>query len=209
MRLSRIALLAAAVLSAEAASAFDLADVPTSFRGFRIEGNAGGDRWEALGRHRTKFGYGATAGFDGLIYDRVVIGVEGSYWRSNHYTEICAPGLNGGSVCDKSFEEYGAAVRAGYLVTPKLLLFAKGGYANNEQRKSFNPSGSRFYVNGQIVGPEQPYYRHQGYSGYQVGAGAEYSITNLVYANVQYVYSNFETHTLRQRVMGGIGIRFK
>ena len=209
MRALRFAALAAsAIVAIQAAQAFDLAG-PTSFRGFRVEGDVGGDRFQALGDKKTKLGYGATIGFDGVIADKIVIGAEGSYWRSNNFTELCAGGLNGGTVCDKSFEEFGAAVRAGYLATPKLLIFGKGGYANGEQRKNFAPSNSLFYVNGQIVGPEQGYYRHQGYSGYQAGGGVEYSVTDMIYGNVQYIYSNYENHTSRQRVMAGVGIRFK
>ena len=209
MRLSSLAFAAAtALFGVQAASAFDF-DVPSSFRGFRLEANAGGDRFSSLGNRKTKFGYGGTVGFDGTFMDKFVVGAEGSYWRSNKWTENCVGGLNGGSVCDKSFQEYGTAIRAGYLVTPKLLIFGKGGFVSNEQRKSFTPSGSRFYVNGLIVGPEKPYYRHESYSGYQAGAGAEYSITDMFYANVQYVYSNYDNHTRRQRVMGGVGIRFK
>lgn len=211
MRASFSAALAATALAtfgAVPAHAFDLG-IPSSFRGFRIEGNVGGDRWQALGNHNDKFGYGGTIGFDGVFADRFVVGAEGSFWRANNYTENCAGGLNGGTVCDKSFEEYGSAIRAGVLVTPKLLVFGKGGLAVNEQRKRFDPSSNLFYVNGQVVGPEQPYYRHENFYGFQAGGGVEYSITPMFYGDVQYVYSNFDTHTIRQRVMAGVGVRFK
>lgn len=198
-----------ATAAAVPAQAQMLPDVQTSFRGFRLEGNIGGDRWQALGERNTKLGFGATIGFDGVIADRVVIGAEGSFWRAKGYTDTHAAGLNGGQVDDKSFEEYGSAIRAGYLVTPQLLVFGKGGLAVNEQRKSFTPTSNLFYVNGEVVGPEQPYYRHENYYGYQVGGGVEYSLTSMVYADVQYVYANYDTHTSRQRVMAGVGLRFK
>ena len=75
-----------------------------------------------------------TIGFDGKLGDRIVIGAEGSYWRANDWAENCSA-AGGGTVCHKSFEEWGAAVRAGVLVTPRTLVFAKGGYVTNEQRK--------------------------------------------------------------------------
>lgn len=215
MRANFIVAFAAAALAASSAQAFDLSSANTSFRGFRIEGNIGGDRWQALGDHNTKLGFGGTVGFDGVIYDKIVVGAEGSYWQAKGFTENSAGGLNGGSVADKSFQEYDGAFRAGYLVTPNILVFGKGGIAVNEQRKRFDPSGSLFYSNGQIVGPEQGYYRHENYYGYQVGGGVEYTLPQLgsfnlpLYVNAQYVYSNFDTHTSRQRVMAGIGIRFK
>jgi outer membrane immunogenic protein len=172
----------------------------TSFRGIRIEANAGGDRFQSQGNHNDKFGYGGTIGFDGQIGERIVIGAEGSYWRANDWNENCS-GASGGTVCHKSFDEYGAAVRAGVLATPQLLIFAKGGYVNNEQRKRLDtPTGG--------------YYDHFNTSGYQVGGGVEYSLsgeqTRLpIYANVQYVRSQYNDHTARQRVMAGVGLRFK
>ena len=81
-------------LAAMAASSVQ-AELPTTeFRGIRIEGNAGGDRFQSQGVHNDKFGYGATIGFDGLVGDRIVIGAEGTYWRANNWTENCTPGIN-------------------------------------------------------------------------------------------------------------------
>ncbi|UYY77003.1 outer membrane protein [Sphingomonas sp. R1] len=175
----------------------------TSFRGIRIEANAGGDRFQSQGNHNDKFGYGGTIGFDGQIGERIVIGAEGSYWRANDWSENCTRGTVGGSVCHKSFDEYGAAVRAGVLATPQLLIFAKGGYVTNEQRKRFDaPAG------------QTSYYNHFNTDGYQVGGGVEYSLTGEqtrmpLYVNAQYVYSQYNDHTARQRVMAGVGLRFK
>lgn len=173
----------------------------TSFRGIRLEANAGGDRFQSQGVHNDKFGYGGTIGFDGQIGNRIVIGAEGSYWRASDWTENCSSPAAASTVCHKSFDEYGAAVRAGVLATPQLLIFAKGGYVNNEQRKRLDtPTGG--------------YYDHFNTDGYQVGGGVEYSLTGEqtrmpLYANVQYVYSQYSDHTARQRVMAGVGLRFK
>lgn len=199
------AVVAAAFLT-QAATAQDFT---ASFRGFRAEGNVGGDRFQSQGRHKDKFGYGGTIGFDGLIGDHIVIGPEASFWRANKWSENCTGGVNGGSVCQKSFQEYGAAIRAGFLVTPQLLVFAKGGYASNEQRKRFDATSNLFYVNGQIVGPETSYYNHGRTDGYQVGGGVEYSLTDMFYIDGQYVYSNYADHTARQRALFGIGLRLK
>ncbi len=191
---------AAIALGATAASA---QDTTTSFRGIRIEGDVGGDRFQSQGVHNDRFGYGATIGFDGQIGDKIVIGPEASFWRANKWTQNTTPGVIGGSVSTRSFEEYGAAVRVGYLVTPALLVFGKGGYVNNEQRKAFAaPAG------------ETSFYDHYRTDGYQVGGGVEYSLDQLktpvpLYMNVQYVYSNYDDHTARQRVMAGIGVRFR
>ena len=197
----RVSLIAAAAVAAIAQGAS--AQEATSFRGFRLEGNVGGDRFQSQGNHNDKLGYGGTVGFDGMVGDKIVIGPEASFWRANKWSENCSAGVIGGSVCDKSFAEYGGALRVGYLVTPALLVFGKGGYVVNEQRNRFDaPPG------------EASYYNHGRTDGYQVGGGAEYTLTGVslplpVYVNAQYVYSNYDDHTARQRVMAGVGIRFK
>jgi outer membrane immunogenic protein len=207
-----VSLCALAGFAAVATPAFaqDVApDAPTesatSFRGLRIEGDAGGDRFQSQGVHRDKFGYGATVGFDGQIGKRIVIGPEATYWRANNYSQNCTGTVGGGSLCNRSFEEFGVGVRAGYLVTPQMMVFGKGGYVTNEQRKLFEaPAG------------QSSFYDHYNTDGYQVGGGVELSMADRfkgplsgLYVNAQYVYSNYSDHTSRQRVMGGVGIRFK
>lgn len=200
MRSAFIVAIAALGFTATAAQAQETSTNGTSFRGIRIEANAGGDRFQSQGNHNDKFGYGGTIGFDGQFGDRIVVGAEGSYWRANNWNENCSA-ASGGTVCHKSFDEYGAAVRAGVLATPQLLIFAKGGYVVNEQRKRLDtPTGG--------------YYDHFNTSGYQVGGGVEYSLSGEdarmpLYANVQYVRSQYNDNTARQRVMAGVGLRFK
>jgi outer membrane immunogenic protein len=193
----KILILATAAIAAisSAASAQE-----TSFRGFRLEGDVGGDRFQSEGQHNDRLGYGGTIGFDGMIGDKIVVGPEASFWRANKWTENSTV-IGGGVDAHKSFEEYGVAVRAGYLIQPRLLVFGKAGYVNNEQRNRFDtPVGNVSYD-------------HFRTDGYQVGGGVEYTVTDIstmpVYVNAQYVYSNYTDHTSRQRVMAGIGIRFK
>jgi len=204
MRGHVISFLVTAMLLPQVASA----QLVTSFRGFRLEGNVGADRFKAEGDKNTKFGYGGTGGFDGLIGDKIVVGVEGSYWRPNKGTVTCGE-LNGGALCQASSHELGAAIRVGYLVTPALLVFGKGGYVNDTQRNSFLSGAGLYYVNGNIVGPGYSAVDRYSTDGYQGGGGVEYSVTPMLYVNGQYVYSRYDDHTSRQRAMLGIGIRFK
>lgn len=173
----------------------------TGFRGIRVEGNVGGDRFQSEGTHNDEFGFGGTLGFDGTIGEKVVIGAEGSYWRAADWSENCQDLPDTTSICHKAFEEWGAAVRAGYLVTPDLLVFGKGGYVNKEQRRRIDAADGT-----------QLAYDHYRADGYQLGAGVEYDLTHAslpVYTNLQYVYSNYHGHSANQRVMAGVGIRFK
>lgn len=202
-----IAALGAAAIAAaqpafaqDSADSFDVGTNGTSFRGIRVEGNIGGDRFQSEGNHHDKFGYGATVGFDGTIGQHVLVGAEGSYWRANKWNENCTGLSNGNSICHKAFEEWGAAVRVGYLPTPQVLFFGKAGYVNGEQRRRIDgPAGN------QLV------YDHYRADGYQVGGGVEFTprADSPFYVNAQYVYSNYHGNSSRQRLMAGVGVRFK
>lgn len=201
MRLTIIASAAAlGLLAAQGAMAQDdtstsTGTVSNSFRGFRAEVQVGGDRFQSQGVHKDKVSFGGAVGFDGVIADRFVVGPEFSYWRSRG--ENVTSGVNGGTITHKGFQEYSAGIRAGYLFTPKVLVYGIGGYVDNEQRKAF--SG----VNG--VGG---FYNHFHTVGYQLGGGAEYSLTDRFYTGVGYRYSNYGDHTARQRLFASAGVRF-
>jgi outer membrane immunogenic protein len=198
MMLMRVALIAAVAAATVLAGAAEAQTVTTGFRGFRAEGQVGVDRFQSQGEHNDKFGYGAEIGFDGTINDRIVVGPTANFWRANEWNQNVTSGVNGGSVAHKSFEEWSVGARAGYLVTPKLLAYAKGGYTVNEQRKRFDaPAG------------ETSYYNRGNTTGYQVGGGVEYSLTDMFYVNGQYTYSGYSDNTARQRAVLGLGVRFK
>ena len=183
-----------------AAADADAGSNGTHFRGIRIEGDVGGSRFAALGDHHDKFGYGATVGFDGQLGKRIVIGAEGSYWRANNTNEVCTETSAGGG-CARSGNEWGAAVRVGYLLTPRFLVFGKGGYVSNNQT-------THYYANT----PGQSYYFHDNTDGYQYGGGIEYDLTNMrfpVYVNVQYVRSEYNDSTHQDKLFAGIGFHFK
>lgn len=197
--------LAATATAASAQSDATSTSNPTKFEGFRLEGNIGYDRFQANGGHNNKLGYGATVGWDGSIGDKLLIGPEASYWTARNGNEVCEPGVINGTVCTKSFEEWGAGVRVGYKVTPNVVVFGKGGYVSNEQRKSF------------VAGPGQTsFYDHYHTDGYQYGGGVELSMANRfsgvlsgLYVNAQYLRARYDDHTSRQRAMAGIGIHFQ
>lgn len=178
-----------------------------TFRGARIEADVGADRYSSSGGHRTKLGYGATAGAD-IQMGRFVLGAEGTYWRDDKHITNCVTG-GAGTFCNSTGgQELGAAVRAGYEFTPRLLLFGKLGYVRDRQRNVFTSSGGTFFVNGQLVpGPASSDSKF-GQSGFEAGGGIEYSLPSHFYANAQYVFSRYRNHTERNRAMLGIGYRF-
>ncbi len=200
MRSVAIALLAAAALSS-AASAQD-----TTFRGFRIEGNAGYDWFKTQGSQHGKFGFGGSGGFDGQIGDKIVIGPEVNYWQPNHRDNLVGfINTQGNSALRQSRYQLGAAVRVGYLVTPDFLVFGKGGYVSDDQRRVvFNKAGA-LIINDRFRT-----------DGYQYGGGLEYTLHDRfsfaptgLYVSAQYVRDKYNDRSTDQHAMGGIGIRFR
>jgi len=195
MRILSVVALAAAGLAATSASAQTSDGNGSSFRGFRAEVQAGGDRFQSQGKNDQNFAFGGAVGFDGIIKDKFVIGPEFSYWRGRG-TNVSA-GINGGTIDHKSFNELGAGIRAGYLVNPKVLVYGIGGYVSDEQRKAYSGTAT-----------EAGFYDHVHTDGYQVGAGAEYSLTERFYVGAGYRYANYADHTSRQRLFASAGVRF-
>jgi outer membrane immunogenic protein len=190
--------LAAAALFASAAQAQDNSTASSGdnyFGGFRAELQAGGDRFQSQGTHDHNFAFGGAVGYDGRIGDRIVIGPEFTYWRGRG--ENKTPGVNGGTVAHKSFNEFGAGVRAGYLVNPKLLVYGSGGWVTDEQRKAFTGTPT-----------EAGFYDHTNTDGYQLGGGVDYALNSRFYTGLGYRYSNYADHTARQRLYVSAGIRF-
>lgn len=196
------ALFAASSLLAHAASAQSM---ETSFRGFRIEGNAGYDWAHSEGTHNSKFAYGGSAGFDGQI-GNIVIGPEFTYWHPNKNQNTVVTGdAAGTTLYHQQRDQLSGDVRIGYLVTPDFLVFGKGGYVNEAQRELFVPPAGGIAT-----------YSHGRADGYQYGGGVEFTLHDKfssmpggLYVSAQYVRSQFDNHTADNHAMGGIGFRFK
>lgn len=179
------------------AAAGQAAAQSTTFRGFRIEGQVGDDRFHSQGTHDDKLSWGVAGGYDGVIGDKIVIGPEFSYWHGGGRNTTA--GLTGGTITARDYRELGAAVRAGYLVTPRLLAYGIGGYVNGSGSTAFSGIGAAgaggFANRGHV-------------DGYQLGGGLEYSLTKRFYVSGGYRYSNYENHTSRERAFLGAGVRF-
>src|SRR5438552_13107878 len=83
-------------------------------RGFRAEGQVGVSSWHSEGASKSKIGWGGAVGVDAYVANNFVLGAEGTFWW--------APADNrnvpqsGGIANHKTFEEWGLAGRAGYMV---------------------------------------------------------------------------------------------
>ena len=179
----------------DASTASTVSDNGTSFRGFRAEIQGGGTRFQSQGQHDDKLSWGGAVGFDGVIAQKFVVGPEFGYWHGRG--ENVTAGVNGGTIAHKSFQELNASIRAGYLVRPNILVYGIGGYVDNEQRKAYSGTAT-----------EAGFYNHFHTVGYQLGGGAEYSITPRFYTGLGYRYNNYNDHTISQRVFASAGVRF-
>lgn len=157
------------------------------------------------------FLYGADLGYDHQM-GRFVLGAEGEVSGSTAKTADdpnTTDALGYGRA--KAGRDLYAGVRAGYLVGPSTMLYAKGGYTNARLDLTANNAGTE---TGQ----------HFNLDGYRVGAGVEQAIGRNTYAKLEYRYSNygnarleyangantdnFNVNTDRHQVVAGVGFRF-
>lgn len=117
--------------------------------------------------NRDSFIGGAFAGYNYKISPYVVIGAEGSF-------DLGADDAarNGAAVIDPN-HAFDLSARAGYLVSPKTMLYVRGGYENMRARVS----------NGVAQG-------HETFDGWSVGGGVERAIFDDLTARVEYRYSD-------------------
>src|SRR5437763_14391674 len=136
-----------------------------SLRGFRIEGDTGISSWHSEGAKKSKWGWGAAAGVDAYVANSFVLGAEGTFWWAPADNRGVVDGA--GIANHKTFQEWGLAARAGVEAAPGTLIYGKGGYVRNEQRKEFVPFVGG--VAGRVGGASTPgyYYDHGNHSGWQ------------------------------------------
>ena len=197
MKLVRVgAFTALALFAAQQANA-------QSLHGVRAEADVGIDRFYSEGNHDDHVGWGGEIGAD-FDLGGFVVGPYGSFWnaRGENVTRD-GPGV----AYRKSFEEWGAGLRAGTLITPSTLLYVKGGWVINEQRKYFNadPVATPGIPVNDAYGD---YYNHYRTRGWQVGAGIEQDVSNMFYVKGEGRYSNYRTNSSRLAFLIGAGVRF-
>ncbi|TPG52799.1 outer membrane protein [Sphingomonas glacialis] len=155
--------------------------------------------------------YGGDIGYDAAFHG-VVVGVEGEVTGSTadvSNAPTSAGALGYGRV--KTGRDLYVGGRLGYVVAPKTMIYAKGGYTNARLDLTAN-NGTTTTGN------------HYNLDGYRVGAGVEQKIGRTTYAKVEYRYSNygdarleyanggntnnFDVNTDRHQVVVGLGVRF-
>lgn len=138
---------------------------------------------------------GLFAGYDKTIKGRFVVGAEaGLDFASDDQAQHSAAGTTYTVDPKYSFDVTG---RAGYLVTPGTLVYARGGYTNARTRATItNAAAIRSVSSNQ--------------DGWLLGAGVERQIAQNVSARVEYRYSKLsegDGKDNRSRVLAGFSYR--
>lgn len=140
------------------------------------------------------FAYGGQIGYD-FNLGSAVLGLETSITGRSGTNRFPTFDLEAGRTIN-------VTARAGWLVTPDGLLYARGGYSN-ARFSITNPAGAS-----------------ENRDGYTVGAGFEQMLTRNVSARIEYNYSDYGNDQLvgaggpstlnyhRHAVMTGINFRF-
>ncbi|HEX7855847.1 MAG TPA: outer membrane beta-barrel protein [Sphingobium sp.] len=196
----------AALASATPAFAQD-----NSLAGFRIEALAGWDNFSAGSRQsnsKDDIVFGGAAGYD-FQFGNIVVGPE---------AEITGSGVSSTSLAVLNPSDYlrieatrdlYVGARIGYAFTPKIMVYAKGGYSNLLVKTRYNPG---------IPGYTGEDRRSSDTDGYRFGAGLEYQFDRNIYAKGEYRYSHygaigehnpdFNIDTDRNQIILGVGYRF-
>jgi outer membrane immunogenic protein len=139
---------------------------------------------------------GIYAGYDKRVADSFVVGVEGGLdFASDDEVAGMAGGVSYTIDPKRTFDLTG---RAGYLVNPETLVYARGGYTNGRIETSVEDLAGTFSAT-------------DNRDGWLLGAGIERQLMSNASARLEYRYSdlsegdgNFDRH----RVLAGISYRF-
>ncbi|HEY0315175.1 MAG TPA: outer membrane beta-barrel protein [Sphingomonas sp.] len=168
----RILLAAAVAAVAVAAPAFAQDAAP--FTGARLGVTLGYDKTHG----RDGFTYGGAFGYDYAVTPKITLGAEATFEDSTTKGD----GIH-------ASRDVAISARAGYVLTPKLLAFAKVGYDT-----------TRFEIAGE---------GHDNLEGVRYGGGLEYSVTPRTYISAEYRRTEYEDNFGgRDAGIVGVGFRF-
>ena len=158
MKKLTFAVIAALALSSAPAFAND-------FTGVRAEVTTGAEN-VINGIRGSDITYGAAVGVDIPLSEKVTAGVE----------------ANVENVFDR--RQIGASARIGYVVAPRVLVYAKAGYSNYELVTS------------------------KKLDGFRVGGGVEFKVVGPLFTGIEYNYADFQGKTGQNAVKVRAGLRF-
>lgn len=149
------------------------AQTAAPFTGARIGATLGYDHVNGKGG----FTYGGAIGYDAALTPKITVGGEATLEDST--------GKGDGIHASRDVAISG---RVGYVLTPKILGFAKVGYDT-----------TRFEIGG----------AHANFEGVRYGGGLEYAVTPRTYISAEYRRTDYESGIGdRNAAIAGFGVRF-
>lgn len=121
---------------------------------------------------------GIHAGYNFRAADRVVLGVEGGV--SVPLDDSQQVVSSGSPLTLDARYSFDLGARAGYLVTPKTLLYVRGGYAGERVRTTLSTEAG-YLRNAETL------------DAWTVGGGVEHEVVTDVTARIEYRYADFGT----------------
>jgi outer membrane immunogenic protein len=151
--------------------------------------------------------FGVGAGYD---YDvgGVILGIEGEFTESSG-SQDSDESVDGFRRSIETGRDHYVGGRVGVPVTPRTMIYAKGGYTNLAVEANYEGADDRFEFDTNA-------------DGFRLGAGIEQAFGSNAYAKVEYRYSNYNNlennmegtdfsrniDLDRHQVVAGVGFRF-
>lgn len=205
----RTKLFIAALIASSALAAPALAQSQSSdqtFAGSHAEVIAGWDRLNDKSSYdasRDGVTYGGNIGYD-IQRGSTVFGVEGEVTGST-ISDRSSNVLNPGDrLRVKAGRDLYVGGRLGFVAGPRTLIYAKAGYTNAQFITDYDSPATT---------PSVSFRQRDNYDGWRLGAGAEFKVTDKVFAKAEYRYSNYGSQNggvdpERHQIVTGLGVRF-
>jgi outer membrane immunogenic protein len=154
--------------------------------------------------HDDGFGLGAEVGYDVKLGTAAVLGAyAGAEWAS---TKECTEVYGNDEACLKLGRNFTLGARIGATVSPKALLYVKGGYSNGQLKATYEDFADSSYN----------FSDKANRGGFHLGVGAEMNVTETGYVKLEAVRTNYNDYdngdekldTRRTQIVAGFGLRF-
>ena len=174
MKIAIIAAIAAASIATPVLAQNDF-DSATAFTGPRIGVTSGYDK----AQDHDGVTYGVAAGYDVPVGSKLRAGIDVGLADSTVKTDSV-----------KASRDLSASARLGYVLSPRLMPYAKVGYASSRFEDRATETGA-------------------GFEGVRYGAGVEIAPTPRTYISAEYQRTEYEANIGgRDAAMVGVGLRF-
>lgn len=172
------------------------AALPTAAHaGGYIQVQTGIDSVSVAGDSDEGVAFGAAAGYDFPIGEKLFVGIEGSVDDSTTkecVTDILVIGDKG---CLKTGRDLSAVVRLGTNLSETSQLYVLGGYTNARIKATYDDG-----VTSDSIGDNG--------DGFRLGAGYKHNFGEQFFGKLEYRYSNYEGDFSRHNGLVAVGMNF-